>query len=112
MNLQARLSQPMASASLTVRPGGSYPEAGRNADQTTRLRDIGSTRFTHSESGVYFEGIGGLESPENESVGHSQTRPESGRISGMKVTQASPQIYRQNLLTKRILKSLPKPLIF
>ena len=42
-------------------------------------------------SGVYFEGIGGLESPENESVGHSQTRPESGRISGMKVTQASPQ---------------------
>ena len=47
-----------------------------------------------------------------QSVGHSQTRPESGRISGMKVTQASPQIYRQNLLTKKILKSLPKPLIF
>ena len=60
----------------------------------------GSTRYTHSESGVYFEGFGGLESPENESVGHSQTRPESGRISGMKLTQASPQIYRQNLLAK------------
>ena len=48
-----------------------------------------------------FEGFGGLESPENEFVGHSQTRPESGRISGMKVTQASPQIPRQNLLAKR-----------
>ena len=63
-------------------------------------------------SGVYFEGIGGLESPENESVGHSQTRPESGRISGMKVTQASPQIYRQTYCQKKLLKSLPKPLIF
>ena len=52
-------------------------------------------------SGVYFEGIGGLESPENESVGHSQTRPESGRISGMKVTQASPQIYRQTYCQKK-----------
>ena len=52
-------------------------------------------------SGVYFEGIWGMESPENESVGHSQTRPESGRISGMKVTQASPQIPRQNLLPKK-----------
>jgi hypothetical protein len=43
-------------------------------------------------------------------VGHFQTRPESGRISGLKVTQASPQIPRQNLLAKRLLDA--KPLIF
>ena len=52
------------------------------------------------------------ESPENESVGHSQTRPESGRIFGMELTQASPQIYRQNLLPKKRINSQPKPMIF
>jgi hypothetical protein len=40
-----------------------------------------------------------------ESVGHFQTRQESGRIFGMKVTQASPQIPRH-------LESLLKPLSF
>ena len=30
-------SQPMASASLTVRPGGSYPEAGCTAGRSARL---------------------------------------------------------------------------
>ena len=30
----------------------------------------------------------------------------------MKVTQASPQIPRQNLLAEKLLESLPRPLIF
>ena len=42
-------------------------------------------------------------------MGHFQTRPESGRIFGMKVTQASPQIPAKTY-TNKILQ--PKPLIF
>ena len=57
MNLQARLSQLIESASLTVRPGGSYPEAGRNADQTARsVTLIGSLRFLR-QSVVDLEGF-------------------------------------------------------
>ena len=50
-----------------------------------------------------------------ESVGHSQTRPEPGRIFGMEVTQTSPQIHqipRQTLLPKNLHESTPKTLIF
>ena len=65
MNLQARLSQLIESASLTVRPGGSYPEAGsqHRSNHEIAVTLIGSVSDIVSESCVDFEGFCGTGKP-------------------------------------------------
>ena len=76
------MSRLIALASLTVRPGGSYPEAGCNADRTQDCRDIDSD-WIDSDS-LDFSGnrasiLRDFQDwkAQRESVGHFQTRPES-----------------------------------
>ena len=105
INAMRHLADLTTTLLLTVRPGGTYPEAGCSQIAPTRSAcDIDRPTQINSDSSVKrassLRDFAGPERIRGPLPYHFQTRPEPGCISGMKVIQASPQIPRQNLLPK------------
>ena len=109
-------SQPLAMASLTVRPGGSYPEASCNADRTARLpwhwwiwlRFLAGTC-------VILRDFAGLESPKRicgPLPDQTRIRPCFWNESDPGVPSDSPPKQAKLTSKRKLLESLPKPLIF
>ena len=110
------MSRLIALASLTVRPGGTYPEAGCNADRTQDCRDIhwidsDSLDFSGNRASILRD-FAGLESPER----ICGPLPDQTRISPYFWPESDsgvPSDSPPKLTGKRkLLESLPKPLIF